>query len=250
VRILGFDTATRATAVAVLDTDSGRRVEARDDPAPEERPHHTTRLLGLIAQVLERAELDWPDLDRLAVGTGPGTFTGLRIGVATARALAGARGLPLVGVSTLRSLALGAAPEAERRGVSCLMPVLDARRQEVFAAAWGRELVVGWATSRKGGNPAQTELLEPQAIKPDTLATLSGSLAPARLAVGEGAVEFRSVLEVSGTDIPPDDSGLHRVNAVHHCRLAVREPGDQPDVRPEYLRRPDAELALEAASDR
>jgi tRNA threonylcarbamoyladenosine biosynthesis protein TsaB len=249
VKVLGFDTATRATAVAVLDTDSGRHVEARDDPAPGERPRHTTRLMALIAEALEQAQLDWPDLDRLAVGTGPGTFTGLRIGVATGRALAAARGLPLVGVSTLRSLALGAAPEAERRALPCLMAVLDARRQEVFAAAWEADQVAGWASSEAGIGP-RVPLLAPQAIRPEALAALSTTFPAQRLAVGEGAVEFREALEVPGSVIPPPDSVLHRVDPVQHCRLAAGERGDQLDVRPQYLRRPDAELALEAASDR
>ena len=86
MRILAFDTATRATAVALAGT--GERVlEARDDPPPGERPRHASRLLPLTAELLERAGIGFEDIDRLAVGVGPGTFTGLRIGVATARAL-------------------------------------------------------------------------------------------------------------------------------------------------------------------
>jgi tRNA threonylcarbamoyladenosine biosynthesis protein TsaB len=109
MRVLGFDTATGATAVALLDTSAGERtIEARDDPPSGERPRHASRLLTLITEVLSSAELGWDDLDRIAVGLGPGTFTGLRIGIATARGLAQARSIPLVGVSTLQSLALNA----------------------------------------------------------------------------------------------------------------------------------------------
>ena len=136
MRILGFDTATRATAVALFAPD-GLALEARDDPPPGERPRHTTRLLPLIVELLDAAGLGWDDLERVAVGVGPGTFTGLRIGIATARGLAVARGLPLVGVSTLESLALGGI-DAVTQGrigadVDAVAAVLDARRGEVFA---------------------------------------------------------------------------------------------------------------------
>ena len=101
MKVLGFDTATRATTVALLDTDRGEAIERRDDPPPGARPRHTTRLLALVVEVLDAAGVSWADVDRIAVGVGPGTFTGLRIGVATARALARAREIELVGVSTL-----------------------------------------------------------------------------------------------------------------------------------------------------
>src|SRR5437588_7564597 len=105
--ILGFDTATRATAVALADA-GGEVLEARDDPPRGERPRHVSRLLPLCAEVLDRAGIDYQDLEPFAVRAGPGTFTGLRIGVATARALSQASAIPLVGVSTLQSLALNA----------------------------------------------------------------------------------------------------------------------------------------------
>jgi tRNA threonylcarbamoyladenosine biosynthesis protein TsaB len=84
VIVLGLDTATRATAVALLDTDSGEAVQRRDDPPAGARPRHTTRLMALVVEVLGAAGARWADVDRIAVGVGPGTFTGLRIGVATA----------------------------------------------------------------------------------------------------------------------------------------------------------------------
>ena len=107
VRILAFDTATRATTVA-LELADGELLEARDDPAPGERPRHAATLLPLADELLDRAGLGFADLELIAVGIGPGTFTGLRIGIATARALAQALSIPIVGVSTLQSLALNA----------------------------------------------------------------------------------------------------------------------------------------------
>ena len=227
--VLGFDTATPATAVA-LRRDDGRAFEARHDPAPGERPGHAHRLLALIEQVLAESELGWDRVERLAVGTGPGTFTGLRIGVATARALAQARDLPLVGISTLRTLAEGAReamPEAH-----FVLAVLDARRGEAFAA--------GWDGSR--------EALAPAALAPDALAEALANLPAGPLAVGDGAVKFRSTLERAGAAIPADGSPLHRVAARHLCRLAAgAQAGSREAVLPEYLRLPDAELTRRAA---
>jgi tRNA threonylcarbamoyladenosine biosynthesis protein TsaB len=230
MRILGFDTATRATTVAVWATDGDLQIEGRDDPAPGERPHHTTRLMPLIAEQLERTGLGWEDLDRIAVGVGPGTFTGLRIGIATARALARARGLPLVGVSTLESLALGAGrvPDSD-----AILAVIDARRGEAFAAAWTPDLRL---------------LLEPSVLSPAALADRVAGLGQTVLAVGDGAVEFRVVLERSGVQVPDDEAALHRVSAINHCRLASGKPERLPDqILPDYLRLPDAEIARRTA---
>ena len=79
--ILGLDTATRATTVAVLDLDAGTVAERRDDPPQGARPRHTTRLLALTVEAMRDAGCGWENLTRIAVGVGPGTFTGLRIGV-------------------------------------------------------------------------------------------------------------------------------------------------------------------------
>ncbi len=241
MRILGFDTATRATTVALWDSaDPQHAHEARDDPSPGTRPRHTTRLIGLVMEVLERAGSGWAQIDRIAVGLGPGTFTGLRIGIATARALHRARGVPLVGVSTLASLALGARCDAEiPPGVDAVLAVLDARRREVFAAAWS----AGRGEMLASGPP----LFPPRALSPVALAELIPTLGSRVLALGDGALEFRHVLERPGTCIPEDGSELHRVTAVNHCRLAVRLPPVAPDeIRPEYLRLPDAEIAHRA----
>jgi tRNA A37 threonylcarbamoyladenosine modification protein TsaB len=76
------------------------------------------------------------------------------------------------------------------------------------------------------------------------LAELVAPLGPTTLAIGDGAIAFREVLERSGSFIPEDDSPLHRVTATNHCRLAGRVQGRDPDeVRPDYLRAPDAEIA-------
>jgi tRNA threonylcarbamoyladenosine biosynthesis protein TsaB len=257
VRILGLDTATRATTAALLDTvGDAEPTQARDDPPPGVRPRHTTRLMSLLVETLERAQTSWSELDRIAVGVGPGSFTGLRIGVATARALGRAHGMPLVGISTLQSLAAGAAgagPDAtpwSAADSSSALPaaalqvlaVLDARRDEVFAAGWRADARAGALGDR---------VLSPVALAPGALAATIAALGPGWLAVGDGAVEFRGLLERSGTWIPADDSDLHRVTAVSHCRLASGLEAVAPEkVSPEYLRIPDAEINLRAADRR
>ena len=135
--VLGLDTATSATVVGLRLAD-GRTLQGRDDPDARQRPGHTTRLLPLANDLLVEADIDWPQVERIAIGVGPGTFTGLRIGIATARGLAQSLGVELVGVSSLRALANGASQEAPR-----VLAAIDARRGEVFIAAYdaGQELI-------------------------------------------------------------------------------------------------------------
>jgi len=232
--ILGLDTATQATVVAVLP-DAGEPVELRHDPASGERPGHARELLPLAQQALNAVGATFADVARIGVGVGPGTFTGLRIGVATARALAQGTGAEVSAISTLDALA-EAASAAERP----VLAVLDARRGEAFAAAYlGGERVAG-----------------PVAIAPEELAAFAERAAaaalraraapgaPARpnswLAVGDGAIRFRDRL-VPAADVPGDDSTLHRVSALAVCRLARAAPTvDRDALLPEYVRPPDA----------
>jgi tRNA threonylcarbamoyladenosine biosynthesis protein TsaB len=239
VTLLAFDTATRATAVALCRSGRGP-LEARDDPPPGARPRHATQLLPLAAQLLGADGLSWHDVERIAVGVGPGTFTGLRIGLATARALAQARDVPLVGVSTAASLALGALDQAREHGCDIVAAVIDARRREVFAAAWpvGGE---GDPCARLA-DPAAA-VLAPAAMAPQALADQLAQLGVRALAAGDGAVAFRRDLERCGALVAGDDCELHRVAARYHCLLAARLPDSAPgDVRPDYLRAPDAQL--------
>ena len=221
--ILGIDTATPSTAAAVWAPD-GRACERRDDPAPGERPQHASRLLALVEEALADAGASWDEIERIAVGVGPGGFTGLRHGIATARALAQGRGRPLAGVSSLEALARGAVREAgEDRAV---LAVIDARRGEVFAAAWqGAE-----------------QLLEPAAIAPAELAArLGAGRLAAPLAAGDGAVRFREQLERAGAAVPDDRSPAHRVSAIEICRLgAAGDVTDRDRLVPDYRREPDA----------
>ena len=209
--ILGFDTATAATAVAAW-APGGPAVERRDDPPAGQRPAHAARLLVLVEEALAAAGAGWEAVERIAVGVGPGGFTGLRLGIATARALAQARDLPVTGVSSLAALAAGAGDDQR------VVAVIDARRGEVFAASPGR--------------------FGPVAIAPRDLAA---RIELGSLAVGDGAVRFRAELERAGVAVPADDSPLHRVSALQVCRLGAQgEAADRDALLPDYRREPDA----------
>jgi tRNA threonylcarbamoyladenosine biosynthesis protein TsaB len=238
VNVLAFDTATSATAVAL-----GER-ELRDDPVGGQRPGHASHLLVLAAQLVDAAG-GWGVIDRIAVGVGPGTFTGLRIGIATAQALAGATGIPLVGVGTLDSLEHQAHRLGERRRV---LAVIDARRGEAFAGGAGLEPCV--LTPAALAQTAERLLGERDETAGRRAGggltpTGDGLIADGLIAVGDGAVRFRAELEAAGVEVPEDDARLHRVSAVDHCLLApALTPGANGVIAPLYLRIPDAELNL------
>ena len=212
--LLVLDTATPATVVGVTKGD-GAVVERRHDPAPGERPGHVSEVLGLVEAALAAAGTTLDRLDRIGVGVGPGSFTGLRIGIATARGLAHATGVPVVAVSTLGALAVAAGPGR-------VLAVLDARRGEAFAALW-----------EDGAEVAPARAVAP--------ADLPAAAAGATLAVGDGAIRFRAELEPAGVLVPEDGSALHRVGAPGLVRLAARGPVVARDaLLPDYVRAPDA----------
>jgi tRNA threonylcarbamoyladenosine biosynthesis protein TsaB len=253
--VLGFDTATPATAIGLRLTN-GIVAQARDDPQPGERPGHATRLLLLAAKLLAEAGLRFRDLDRIAVGLGPGTFTGLRIGVATARGLAQSLGVELVGVSSLRALAepalrAGAIEIDASRSPTGVLAVIDARRGQAFAAAYAP--VNGSAVKHE--RAMARELTAPRALAPADLGEVLDDAATAGepvahwLAVGDGAVLYRDRLEALGARTPKERSPLHRVSGEAICEIAASSAAQAIDaVLPDYRRRPDAEIALEGAA--
>jgi tRNA threonylcarbamoyladenosine biosynthesis protein TsaB len=220
VTLLGIDTSTSASSACVL-RDDGESFEVAPEPARlGTGPAHARELMPAVADVMERAGLEFDELEAIAVGVGPGTFTGLRIGIATARALAGASGLLLRPVSSLAALAEGI--DAELR-----LPLIDARRGELFAALYDRGGVV-W---------------EPFVAAPGAVAERARTAGRGLRAAGDGSIRFRGVLEAAGIGVDADESRSHVVRALHVCRLASTAQGDPPEtVLPDYLRAPDAKI--------
>jgi tRNA threonylcarbamoyladenosine biosynthesis protein TsaB len=226
--VLGVDTVTADAVVGV--TDDGEVVcEASVGPGPDGRPRHSQVLLPEIERCVETAG-GWGRIERIAVGIGPGSFTGLRIGIATARALAQARGLGLAPVGSLTALARGISVHADGTGKLALA-VLDARRGEAFAGLF---------------DPSGTELWPPFVARPDELAERVQELDPPPLAAGDGALRFAAELEAAGATVAPPEDPVHRVAARHVCAVgetAIEAPPDR--IQPLYLRPPDAKRWLE-----
>jgi tRNA threonylcarbamoyladenosine biosynthesis protein TsaB len=196
--------------------------EAALGVAADGNPRHSTALLAEVERAAE-ASGGWERVERIAVGRGPGSFVGIRIGLATARGLAASTGLPTSGICTLD--ALGRAMAEWGEGAS--LAVLDARRGEIFAALY---------------SPQGERLWEPLVAAPEALATRLASLPVPPQAAGSGAVRFRQELADRGVDIPDDADPVHRVSARHICALvgtAGYGRGDSLD--PIYLRPPDAQ---------
>jgi tRNA threonylcarbamoyladenosine biosynthesis protein TsaB len=190
VLVLAFDTATdRATSALVGDGE-----------VLGERVSRASTLLADVDALLRQAGAHPRDLDALALGIGPGSFTGIRIGLAAARGLALALGVRAAGVSTLVALAAGA-PGAT--------PVIDAKRREVFVPG-------------------------PRAVPPGEL-----GLDPGTVCVGDGAVRYRHLLEDAGLVVPPDEDERHLPRARFHAQLATGF-GPVDLVEPLYVRLPDA----------
>jgi tRNA threonylcarbamoyladenosine biosynthesis protein TsaB len=188
---LAFDTATGVATSALV----------RDGEVLGERSSRAVRVLADAEELLEQAGAEPRELSRLVVGTGPGSFTGTRIGLAVARGLALSLDIPAAGVSTLDALG-AAAPGA--------FPVVDARRGEVFVPG-------------------------PLAVSPEDAA-----FPPGALCLGDGARRYRELLEERGAVVPPDDSELHVPRATLHASIA-RDFGPADAVLPVYVRAPDAD---------
>ena len=234
VRVLGLDTATLQATVAIVD-EQGVLAEAERQVTT-----HGDTLLALVDEALRGARLQVAELDGVACGRGPGSFTGLRIGMATAKGLCLATGKPLICVSSLLPLA-----EAARQAIGddsrLVAALLDARRQEVYAGLF-----------RDGVLLEPELLLGPGALARrlrERAAELRIGDGDARLLLcGDGALLYRDeLLEALGDLAQLAPEGCHVIRARHIARaalarLAVGDVDDLAAAAPLYVRPPDARL--------
>lgn len=229
---LALDTTTEAGSVAVCRGE--RLLTVLDGDGTRT---HGERLPGEIERALRVAGVTATELELLAVATGPGAFTGLRIGLATIQGLAMVIGCPVVGVSALDALAAAALDEAHP-GVQAVAAWMDARRGEVFAAFYHRDAAV---------NGVPQPAADPMVGTPDVVfALLPANLAPHTQFVGEGARRYHSeiVRLAAGQAVVGDRSpALAPFIARLGQHRAVRGAAGPPHaLQPLYVRRSDAEL--------
>ena len=218
--VLAFDSSTNDVSVAVArvsgEPAGGRREILAEISVPSRGASEA--LLPAAHAALGLAGASLGDVDRVLVGVGPGTFTGIRIAAAAARSLALATGTSLSKGSTLSALA---APALASIGEGDVLAVVDARRRQVFAQRFAAD----------GAPPGGILCVYPGELRTDG----------APLVVGDGAVRYREVLSGLGR-IPADASPLHRVTASGLALSADLTPVPAAEVVPLYVREPDAEV--------
>jgi tRNA threonylcarbamoyladenosine biosynthesis protein TsaB len=216
---LALDTATSATTAALIV--GGEASEARSQVGPGERPDHSTSLLVLAGELLADRGLGFGDVTRVAVGLGPGTFTGIRIGMSVAQGLAIGGACELVGVGSLRALI-----EAVRQEPRPVVGMIDARRSELFCSY----------------RTASGQIVEPFTAR---LGDLCGRIPASSLCVGDGALLACDELRSGGFEVPDADDPCHRVSASVIAQLADTPDQIGPKLVPIYVRDPDAVPAAE-----
>ena len=226
--ILGVETSTPAASVCLA---TGEGVAARMAIGPG-LPHlqraHGAFLAPAIATCLQAAGVSADDVHGVAVSLGPGLFTGIRVGIATAQAFAHARGLPMVGLASLDLLAFG-----QRHVRRDIVPVIDARRGELF-----------WATYRAVPGGVQ-RIGDFRRGRPEVLAAEVEATSAETLCVGDGAVAHRGLLESAGADLVtgpgshPDAESLVELAMPRFLREETVKP---EELSPIYLRQADAQI--------
>lgn len=224
MKILAVDTATTSCSVALI---SDRNLLAEEVYTAGRT--HSRHLLSIIQGILDRCDVSPDELDGIAVTRGPGTFTGLRIGISTVKGMAMALDLPVVGVNSLAALAYPLA--WARRPVAAM---IDARRGEIYHACYG-------------GNPGSGETDGVARVgAPETVAA---DLPANALLVGSGAVLYRDLFEKRFPGIEFAEDNAHTIRAASVGRLALdRFDGQTVEsagaLIPEYIRKSDAQIQM------
>lgn len=220
--ILGVETSTTQVSCAI-----GGHEGVRAAAQVNRGQRHAELLTPMVEQVCRVAEVSFGELAAIAVGTGPGLFTGLRVGLATAKAMAYALRIPMIGVNSLDLLAFPV-----RCTPKTIVTVMDARRGEVFAASYR-------------ATPGGLQRLDgPRVCAPEDLGSELQARSDELLLVGDGAIRYREHFERRGAD--QADPALAHPSAWALVQLAhaqaLREEFVAPeDIHPTYLRKPDAE---------
>ena len=217
MRVLAIDTALAACSAAVLDMSRGG-ITARETLAMNRG--HAEALMPLIARVMDQAGIEFADLDRVAVTTGPGSFTGLRVGISASRGIALAAGKPAIGLSTLAGFAAPLIAEDDNTNV---VAAIDARHDHVYIQVFGT-----------GGRTLASPRLA--TLRDAVRAAITG---PVRV-VGSGA-NLLATAWPKGVEPPllVDNSGAPDVAWIARLGAAAAEAYGPP--RPLYLRAPDAQ---------
>jgi tRNA threonylcarbamoyladenosine biosynthesis protein TsaB len=227
-RVLCIDTSTQAARVAVVDGD-GEAVARAEGTAER----HSTHVLKLCDEALRGAGLAPAALDAIACGAGPGSFTGLRVGLAVAKGLVLATGRPLVLVSSLQALALDLARTARPGAAWTAVPCIDAGKGEVYAMACGVDA---------GGRVASQADGEPWRLSPGALAERLAGL-PGVVVGGNGAERHAAALDAAlpagARRVAVEGPSALSIGALALPRLARGESDDLEKAVPVYGRPPD-----------
>lgn len=225
--LLGIESATPVAGIAVMQDD--RLLSER---FINNRKTHSGHLLPMIKEAVMEAGIKINDIDAIAVSSGPGSFTGLRIGMSTAKSLAQVLEVPLVGISTLDALA-----HPLRGSVNLVCPVLNARKNEVYTAVY--DLAAG----------SLNDLTGPKAIKPENLVHLLEQWPDRAVTfLGDGIPEYREILvEMMGNRVffASGAVNLPRGSSVAdlgRIKLHLGQSSDLYSLMPNYIRLSEAEV--------
>ena len=217
MRVLAIDTALAACSAAVLDTEQPGVLASESLPMVR---GHAEALMPLLADLMRRADLAFANIDRVVVTTGPGSFTGLRVGIAAARGIALAADKPAVGVSTLSAYA---APHLAEDDTTPVVAAIDARHDHVYLQVFG-------AGGRVVMTPRLAALNE---------AVRAAAEAPSRI-VGSAAQAIADRLP-SGVPAPLRVDPRDAPDIIWIARMGAVLPEGQAPPKPQYLRAPDAQ---------
>ncbi|MDO6405378.1 MAG: tRNA (adenosine(37)-N6)-threonylcarbamoyltransferase complex dimerization subunit type 1 TsaB [Pantoea sp.] len=218
-RILALDTATEACSAALLNQ---QQLDSRFEIAPRD---HTQRILPLVQALLQAQQLELTALDALAFGRGPGSFTGVRIGIGIAQGLALGANLPMIGVSSLATMAQGA---WRLSGATRVLAAIDARMGEVYWAEYQRDANGEW-------HGEETEAV----LSPEAAQTRIASLSGEWTTVGTGWQAYPQLLTTPGAHLIASEVQLPAAEDMLPLALAAWQRGETVAVEhaePVYLR--------------